>query len=266
MKVFLLNLFLLVLAASTGVLATLHYQDHAAIQTLKTKMTSLERTSSLMNTADVAISTSANSLADVVSKVLPSVVRIDFTGKEVGGVGSGFIITNNSYVVTNEHVIAGAAAIKVTLNTGDSYAATVEDSSIDRDLALLKITSKRTDFPEIGLSTASVAQVGTAVVAVGFALGLELPGSATVTNGIVSAMRSISGINYIQTNAAINPGSSGGPLVDLLGQVVGICTANITAPNFTVEGMGLAIPVADCLSFLADGAVSCSSCHGTSVP
>jgi serine protease Do len=263
MKMILLTGLAVLCAASAGVFATLHYQDHAAIQTLKSEMTSLERTSSPSAT-DTSVP--ADSLVDAVSKVIPSVVRIDFTGDGVVGVGSGFIITGNGYVVTNQHVISEALSISVTLSTGDAFDATVVDSNADRDLALLKMSSSRTDFPEIGLATASIVQAGTTVAAVGYPLGLELSGSASVTTGIVSAIRNVNGYDFIQTDAAINPGNSGGPLVDLLGQVVGICSANITAPDFTVEGMGLAIPISDCLDFLADGKVACSSCHGDKVP
>ena len=144
-------------------------------------MTSLERTSSPSGTDSTSIP--ADSLVDAVSKVIPSVVRIDFTGDGIVGVGSGFIITGNGYVVTNQHVISEAVSITVTLSTGDAFEATVSDSNADRDLALLKLSSSRTDFPEIGLATASVVQVGTTVAAVGYPLGLELIGVMLETCG-----------------------------------------------------------------------------------
>ncbi len=260
MKSFIIGLICTMLAATAGVFGALHFQDHAALDILKSEMSTLDNTSTpLANRASYP--NPSVSMVDVVTQCLPGVVRIDFQGEGETGVGSGFIITRNGYVLTNQHVIADALTISVTLSTGDVFAAKVLDSDAERDLALLKMISDRTDFPNISLSTAAEVQVGTDVMAIGFPLGLELSGSATVTNGIVSAIRNVGGYDYIQTDAAINPGNSGGPLVDLLGQVVGICTGNLTAPSFTVEGMGLAIPMDDCMKFLSDGTVPCSSCH-----
>jgi S1-C subfamily serine protease len=95
----------------------------------------------------------------------------------------------------------------------------------------------------------------------GFPLGSQLAGPASFTSGIVSTLSTISGLNYIQIDADINPGNSGGPLVDMQGMVVGICTAELAESN--VQGIGLAIPIADVLQFVDSGRISCSNCHYT---
>jgi S1-C subfamily serine protease len=189
------------------------------------------------------------------------VVRIDTIGFGIIGMGSGFIVDESGYVLTNQHVIANATTIKVTLTAGDSYTATVVDSDANRDLALLKMASTRMDFPTIQLGSASDAAVGDTVLVVGFPLGLELTGPASFSNGIVSALRTIDGLDYLQTDAAINSGSSGGPVVNMQGMLVGLCVASVTDPNKTVVGLGLVIPVADVLKFIDSGRVSCSNCH-----
>jgi S1-C subfamily serine protease len=189
----------------------------------------------------------------------PAVVRIDVTGSAFKVSGSGFIVDESGYVLTNQHVIVSSTSIQVTLMTNDIYAATVVDTDKKRDIALLKITSKRTDFPTISLGTAKDAAVGDQVLAVGFPLGPELAGPASFTGGIVSAIRTIDGLAYIQTDAAINSGNSGGPLVDIQGMVVGICTAALVESN--AQGIGLAIPIADVLQFIDSGRVPCSNCH-----
>jgi serine protease Do len=96
---------------------------------------------------------------------------------------------------------------------------------------------------------------------VGFPLGLELSGAASYSNGIVSALRTINGLQYIQTNAAMNAGNSGGPVIDMQGMLVGMVEGSVTDPNTTVEGLGLAIPVADVLKFIDSGRISCANCH-----
>jgi S1-C subfamily serine protease len=203
-------------------------------------------------------------VADLVNVVDPAVVRIDVTGPGFQGEGSGFIVDESGYVITNYHVVEDTTSIKVTLATGDSYSAGVVNDDVNRDVALLLIKSTRTDFPVIELGSASDAQVGDALLIGGFPLGMELTGPATFTQGIVSALRTINGLNYIQTDAPINPGNSGGPVIDMQGTLVGICVAAVTDPSTTVEGLGLVIPVGDLLKFIDSGTVSCTNCHYSS--
>jgi len=154
--------------------------------------------------------------------------------------GSGVIVDSAGQVVTNHHVIADAAAIRVQLADGREADAQVIGRDPDTDLALLRITLR--DLPAIELGRSSTLRAGDIVLAIGNPLGL----SATVTQGIVSATgRGQLGVavfeNFIQTDAPINVGNSGGALINTRGELVGINTA-IIARNLGVEGIGFAIP------------------------
>lgn len=154
--------------------------------------------------------------------------------------GSGFLITDDGYVVTNNHVIKDASTITVTLNDGREYPATVKGTDPRTDLALLKIEEKNLPFLTFGDS--DNLKIGEWVVAIGNPFGL----GATLTAGIVSAKgRQDLGIasyeDFIQTDAAINPGNSGGALFNLQGEVVGVNTAILTRSGGYM-GIGLSIP------------------------
>lgn len=155
--------------------------------------------------------------------------------------GSGVIVDSAGQVVTNHHVIADAAAIRIQLADGREADAKIIGRDPDTDLALLRITLR--DLPAIELGRSSTLRAGDIVLAIGNPLGL----SATVTQGIVSATgRGQLGVavfeNFIQTDAPINVGNSGGALINTRGELVGINTA-IIARNLGVEGIGFAIPV-----------------------
>ncbi|WP_258239850.1 DegQ family serine endoprotease [Pseudidiomarina homiensis] len=158
------------------------------------------------------------------------------------GLGSGVIIdADNGYVVTNNHVIDGASEILVTLKDGEQFDAEVIGTDANSDIALLKIKNGE-DLTQIEIGSSADLRVGDFVVAIGNPFGL----GQTVTSGIVSALgRSGLGIeeieNFIQTDAAINSGNSGGALVTLDGKLVGINTA-ILGPNGGNIGIGFAIP------------------------
>lgn len=207
-----------------------------------------------------------NTIADIVEKVGPAVVKID-TVTQVGGydpffndpffrqffgvpfetrprvqqgLGSGFLISPDGYILTNEHVIDGAQEIKVTVTGYNTpFQARVVGSDYDLDLAVLKIEGTR-PFPYLELGDSDQVRVGEWVIAIGNPFGLD----HTVTVGVISAKGrpvSIEDRNYenlLQTDASINPGNSGGPLLNLRGQVVGINTAI----NAQAQGIGFAIP------------------------
>ncbi len=156
--------------------------------------------------------------------------------------GSGIIIDERGYVVTNNHVVEGANSISVSIPDGRSFDATLIGTDPLTDLAVLKIEGNSLPTAEFGIS--SELKVGNWVVAIGNALALE--GGPTVTVGVVSALgRTIeeaSGVSLydiIQTDAAINPGNSGGPLINLQGEVVGINTAKVSSVD--VSGVGFAV-------------------------
>jgi S1-C subfamily serine protease len=174
----------------------------------------------------------------VVQQASPGVVaiaiaeRTDEQGRTVrGGGGSGFIFTPDGLVLTNAHVVAGARGIEVLTTTGLSLAADVLGSDPHTDIALLRVSHAQ-PLPVLELGTARPIQVGQLVVAIGNPFGFE----CTVTAGVVSALgrslRATTGRlieDVIQTDAALNPGNSGGPLLDSSGRVVGVNTAIIAA-------------------------------------
>ncbi len=202
------------------------------------------------------------STVDISKKVGPAVVGITSTVNNIysifntsatsEGTGSGIIISSDGYIVTNNHVIDGASAVKVTLNTGSEYEAKVIGSDSKTDLAVLKIKPNETlTVAELGDS--SQIQVGERAVAIGNPLGLEFFGSTT--QGIISAInRKITvgdrTMSVIQTDAAINEGNSGGALVNAYGQVIGINAVKISSSS--VEGMGFAIPISEAKPVLED--------------
>lgn len=166
---------------------------------------------------------------------------------EQTGVGSGVIIDQDGYILTNYHVVEGAEAIDVFLSDGRSFPAVVTGSDVWSDLAILKIQGNNLPVAQLGDSTR--LRVGQQVIAIGNPFGFDY----SVTTGIVSALgRELltdptgqhTLQNMIQTDAAINPGNSGGPLVDLQGRVVGINTAVVRlVQGFEAQGLGFAIPI-----------------------
>ena len=162
-------------------------------------------------------------------------------GPEQQGVGSGFVISADGYILTNNHVVHEATEIKVKLADGKEYDAKVVGRDLKTDLALLKAEGA-SGLHALQLGDSDSLKVGNWVVAVGSPFGLE----QTVTAGIVSAKGRVIGSgpydNFIQTDASINPGNSGGPLLNMEGEVVGINTAIFSQSGGNV-GIGFAIPV-----------------------
>ena len=167
------------------------------------------------------------------------------------GSGSGIIISEDGYIVTNEHVISGATEISVVLNTGVEYTAKLIGSDSKSDLAVLKI--EKTGLKAATLGDSTKVQVGELAVAIGNPLGQELAG--TVTAGVVSAVNRTMNVdnkvyNLIQTDAAINPGNSGGALVNGRGEVIGINTIKLSTTE--VEGIGFAIAISEAKPIISD--------------
>lgn len=168
-------------------------------------------------------------------------------------IGAGVVVDKRGYVLTNYHVIQEATDVVVTVfgSPARDYRADIVAQDIQQDITLLKIRSDA-PFPEAVLADSSFCQIGDYVVAVGSPFGIE----QTVTSGIISGIRKsilIEGVRYknlFQTDAPINRGSSGGPLVNLKGEVIGINTA-IYAPTGVFSGTGFSIPINDCKDFLA---------------
>lgn len=209
----------------------------------------------IQQTKSTGSSIKVKDYSDVVDKTANSVVEIVTESRSNGnspfsqyvaeGAGSGVIMSEDGYIITNQHVVDGASSIKVTLRNGKSYDAKLIGEDEESDLAVLKIEASGLTPATFGDS--STLQVGDAAIAIGNPLG-ELGG--TVTTGIISATdRQIEIQNktmtLLQTDAAINAGNSGGGLFDANGNLIGIVDAKVSSEG--VEGLGFAIPISNAL-------------------
>jgi putative serine protease PepD len=225
-------------------------------------------TSSPSNTA----AATALSVAQIAKQDTPGVVEVDATStnsqspypgssSESAAEGTGFVYDAKGDIVTNEHVVDGASSVRVKLADGSTYKATVVGTDISTDIAVLHIDAPASKLTPLSLGDSSALAVGDGVVAIGNPFGLD----GTVTSGIVSAInREINAPDgspiegAIQTDAAINHGNSGGPLLNLAGKVIGV-TSQIQSDSGGNDGVGFAIPsstvknIADQL--IADGSV-----------
>ena len=203
------------------------------------------------------LSRPADSVAGIADRVLPTVVSIEVRAGGTGGTGSGFVLAEDGYLLTNNHVVASAAdsgTITVTFNDGTTEEAEIVGRTVTYDLAVLKVD--RTGLPVAELGNSNSVVVGDAAIAIGSPLGL----SGTVTAGIISAVdrpvtagegtgsSDVSYIAALQTDAAINPGNSGGPLVDASGRVIGVNSAIATlgaelGGQSGSIGLGFSIPI-----------------------
>ena len=209
----------------------------------------------------VSSTNNAMSAADAFNKVAPAVVIVSTKGlqdvnygffsqeQEVEGIGSGFIINEEGYILTNYHVIKGATEVTVTLSTGDEVPATVVNYEETKDIAMLKL-KEGTKVPAVAeLGDSDAIYPGAEVIAIGTPLSKNF--AQTLTKGVISGSnRTVTtengeSVNLIQTDAAINPGNSGGPLVNTNGEVIGINSMKIgtQAGSTSVEGIGFAIPI-----------------------
>ena len=202
-----------------------------------------------------ATDSTALSAAEIYQKVAPAVVMVStktiqtvngWFQQEAEGMGSGFIINTDGYILTNYHVIEGATEVTVTLSDGQEVTASVVNYDSDQDVAMIKINEDVEVPGVVELGDSDALQPGEEVLAIGNPLSKEL--SSTLTKGIVSALnRSIetqTGVstNLIQTDTAINSGNSGGPLINTKGEVIGI---NTLKASDGAEGIGFAIPIND---------------------
>ena len=236
------------LARSVGVGGgtAIHQSDRTVQEVTVKKVTG----QTLMTPAEVYAST----VGSVVS-INCSAVSTNIFGQRVESAssGSGFVITQDGYIVTNHHVVASASSVKVTMYDGKEYSAAVVGSDSDYDVAVLKVET--TGLQPVTLGNSADVNVGDTVLAIGNPLG-EL--TFSMSQGIVSCCDraiNVSGtpFNMIQVDASINPGNSGGPLMNLYGEVVGIVSAKYSSySNTAVEGLGFAIPIGDVRAVITD--------------
>jgi putative serine protease PepD len=195
-------------------------------------------------------STAPLSVANVYKRAAPGVVEITVTtgssplGGSAQAQGSGFVYDSDGHIVTNDHVVDGATSVSVRLANGARYSATVVGTDPSTDLAVIKIDAPAAQLHPLTVADSSTLVVGSPVVAIGSPFGLE----GTITSGIISSLhREIEAPNNftiedaIQTDAAINHGNSGGPLLDLSGRVIGV-NAQIKSDSGGNEGVGFAVP------------------------
>jgi len=198
----------------------------------------------------IIVTTEEQAVENAVKIASPAVVQINITSVSLNpfgfssgqqeGLGSGFIITSDGYVLTNNHVVTNATKITVMLKDGREFRGQVVGTDSTSDVAVVKISG--TNLPTVQLGDSSTLTVGQKVIAIGNPYGL----SQTVTTGVISALeRNIQAsptetlVGAVQTDAAINPGNSGGPLVDLSGRVVGINTMIYQ----NAQGLGFSVSV-----------------------
>ena len=185
------------------------------------------------------------SLIDIFEKSEESVVQVNvLRGGSDGGMGSGFVYSEEGYIITNQHVVRDAKKVTVTFLDGEAYIGDVIGTDPDLDIAVVKVSPSNTYLQPITIGDSSKLKVGEKIAAIGNPFGL----SGSMTSGIVSQIGRLlpqeSGYSIpdvIQTDAAINPGNSGGPLINMKGEVVGINTA-IQSITGEFSGIGFAVP------------------------
>lgn len=181
-------------------------------------------------------------VTSAVAKAEPAVVRIETND----GIGSGMVIDKSGYILTCNHVVEDVETATIMFMSGEQYQGGVIGRDELRDLAILRITGSDVHVPIVTLGNSDKLEVGGDVIGMGYALGFE--GRPTVSKGIISAFRNDEGVDYIQTDAALNPGNSGGPLINLEGQVIGIVSAKVV--HEAVEGMSFAVAINEAKPFI----------------
>lgn len=177
-------------------------------------------------------------------EMLSALVKAVVTVQTKDGHGSGFLITNDGYLITNQHVVGKEGLVKVKFEQGFTLDAQVVKTNKDFDLALLKVQA--TDLPALSIGDDKALMLGEEIFAIGTPMETSL--SQSVSRGILSGRRDIEGRSLLQTDVSINPGNSGGPLIDENGLVMGVATLKISGKG--LEGLGFGVPISQALEML----------------
>jgi serine protease Do len=249
------------LAASILTVALLGGLPSVASPSARPSASATPNSATASATSSAASSSGTDPVVAVAARVSAAVVTISSSsgaiglfGVQTGGVGSGFIFRSNGYILTNYHVVDGASQLSVSLEDGRQLDGTVVASDPQKDLAVVKVSA--TGLPTVEIGSSAGLQVGQLVVAIGSPLGAftdsvtsgilsALGRTVTVTDAVSRQRHTIS--NLLQTDAAINEGNSGGPLLDAAGRVIGINTAAVSS----ADGIGFAIPIDEAASILS---------------
>ncbi len=224
-------------ATVTGIHSFLTYGASAATEEIAPTIAAV---------SDPATATDEQNNVEVYRAMSPGVVFITSKGAtgRGGGTGSGSIIDKQGHILTNDHVISGAARISVSLGGSHTYPATVIGRDPDTDLAVIKIAAPASELTVVPLGNSDNLIVGQKVLAIGNPFGLDRTLTTGVISGLGRTIRARSGraIEGVQTDASINPGNSGGPLLNSRGQMIGI-NSQIYSSNGGSNGIGFAVPV-----------------------
>jgi len=177
-------------------------------------------------------------------EMIPALVKAVVTIQTEKGHGSGFIVSKDGYLITNEHVVGNESIVRVKFEQGFTLDAQVVKVNKDFDLALVKVQA--TDLPALTIGDDSALMLGEEIFAIGTPLDATL--GQSVSRGVLSGRRELDGRNYLQTDVSINPGNSGGPFIDEDGKVVGVATMKISGKG--LEGLGFGVPISVALEML----------------
>ena len=251
----------------TAAMVNKHWETREKALTEKLDVLQKQITNSAASGKGTLVPTDGSAMtpSQLYASCVDSVVAISTTVTSTGiygntstgtSAGSGFILTDDGYIVTNYHVVEGATELTVTTHDGTEYSAELKGKDSTNDVAVLKVEAE--DLPAVTLGSSHDLVIGDMVAAIGNPLGKL---AATQTIGYVSGINrevatgGVTTISMIQTDAAINPGNSGGPLFNMYGQVIGITTAKYsgtTGSGASIEGIGFAIPIDDVAAMFDD--------------